>query len=77
MKIAFDPKFEKRQVHFEVAGLLSRFAFFNPLSNQHFNASGGGVAVNGNIEVLRNFRLIANTFLSNGGSRWIFGKGLT
>jgi len=75
VKIAFDPKFEKRQVHFEVAGLLSRFAFFNPLTNQNFGASGGGVAVNGNIELFKNFRLIANTFLSNGGGRWLFGQG--
>jgi hypothetical protein len=75
VKIAFDPKSEGRSMHFEVAGLVSRFAFYNPLSNQHFNATGGGVAVNGNVEVVKNFRLIANTFYSSGGGRWIFGQG--
>jgi hypothetical protein len=75
VKIAFDPKNGSRAMHFEVAGLLSRFAFFNPLSNQHFSATGGGVAVNGNVEVVKNFRLIANTFYSSGGGRWISGQG--
>lgn len=75
VKFAFDPKSEGRAMHFEVAGLLSRFAFFNPLSNQHFGATGGGLSVNGNLEVVKNFRLTANTFYSNGGGRWIFGQG--
>lgn len=73
VKIAFDSK--SKRVHLEVAGLLRRFAFFNPLSNQHFNATGGGVSGNGNIELFKNFRLIANTFFSEGGGRWIFGQG--
>ena len=72
-KLALDSK--SKRVHLEVAGLLRRFAFFNPLTNQHFNATGGGVSVNGNIEVVKNFRLIANTFYSDGGGRWIFGQG--
>jgi hypothetical protein len=72
-KIAFDSK--SKGVHLEVAGLLRRFAFFNPLTNQHFGATGGGVSVNGNFELFKNFRLIANTFYSDGGSRWIFGQG--
>jgi len=75
VKIAFDPQSANRGIHFEVAGLLSRFAFFNPLTNQHFNATGGGIAVNGNVELVKNFRLIANTFYSSGGGRWIFGQG--
>ena len=33
------------------------------------------MAVNGNVEVVKNFRLIANTFYSRGGGRWIFGQG--
>lgn len=73
VKIAFDS--QGRRVHLEVAGLLRRFAFFNPLTNRHFGATGGGVAVNGNIELVKKFRLIANTFFSEGGGRWIFGQG--
>lgn len=75
VKIAFDPETGNRSMHFEVAGLVSRFAFFNPVSNQHFKATGGGLAVNGNVEVVKNFRLIVNTFYSSGGGRWIFGQG--
>jgi hypothetical protein len=74
VKIAFDPK-SSRAMHFEVAGLLSQFSFYNPLSNKHFGATGGGAAINGNIELVKNFRLIANTFVSSGGGRWIFGQG--
>ena len=73
VKIAFDPK--SRRMHLEVAGLLRRFAFFNPLTNHHFSATGGGASVNGNIELVKNFRLIANSFYSDGGGRWIFGQG--
>ena len=73
VKIAFDSK--SRRVHLEVAGLVRGFAFFNPLTNRHFGAIGGGVSVNGNIELVKNFRLIANTFFSEGGGRWIFGQG--
>ena len=73
VKIAFDSK--SKRMHLEVAGLLRRFAFFNPLTNQHFSATGGGVSVNGNVELFKNFRLIANTFYSDGGGRWIFGQG--
>ena len=73
VKIAFDSK--SRRVHLEVAGLVRGFAFFNPLTNRHFGATGGGVSVNGNIELVKNFRLIANTFFSEGGGRWIFGQG--
>ncbi|HEX3101564.1 MAG TPA: hypothetical protein VHQ01_07230, partial [Pyrinomonadaceae bacterium] len=74
-KIAFDPKFGSRAVHFEVAGLLSRFEFYNPLSKQKFTATGGGVAVNGNLELFKNFRLIGNSFYNEGGGRWLFGQG--
>jgi hypothetical protein len=72
-KIAFDSK--SKRVHLEMAGLLRRFGFFNPTTNEHFGATGGGVSVNGNVELFKNFRLIANTFYSEGGGRWIFGQG--
>jgi len=75
VKIAFDPKLRNRSMHFEFAGLLSRFSFFNPLSNRHFNATGGGGAFNFNIELVKNLRLLVSTFHSNGGGRWVFGQG--
>jgi hypothetical protein len=75
VKIAFDPKLGNRPLHFEFAGLLSRFAFYNPLTDRHFNATGGGGAANFNIELVKNLRVFVNTYHSSGGGRWIFGQG--
>ncbi|HYW74330.1 MAG TPA: hypothetical protein VE961_25130, partial [Pyrinomonadaceae bacterium] len=74
-KVAFDPKLGNRDLHLEVAGLLSGFRFFNPQDQTKHNATGGGVLVGLNYEMVKNFRLIANGFYSNGGGRWIFGLG--
>ncbi|HEX3086295.1 MAG TPA: hypothetical protein VHP99_17305 [Pyrinomonadaceae bacterium] len=74
-KLAFDPKVGHRDLHFEVAGLLSSFRFFNPQTKTKHGATGGGVLVGINYEAAKNFRLIANGFYSNGGGRWIFGLG--
>src|ERR1700689_1688778 len=38
-------------------------------------AVGGGGSVNANLELFKNFHLIANTFFSDGGGRYIFGMG--
>ena len=74
-KIAFDPKVGNRSLHLEVGGVLTRFAFFNPLTSQHYDAAGGGGSVNVNIEVVKNLRVVANTFFSDGAGRYIFGLG--
>jgi hypothetical protein len=72
-KIAFDPKVSGRALHFEFAGLLSTFRFFNPADGRTHSAVGGGATAGLNYELFRNFRLIANGFYSDGGGRWIFG----
>ena len=72
-KIAFDPKLGHRNLHFEVAGLVSGFRFLNPLDHSKDRITGSGVLVGLNYEVHKNFRLIANGFYSNGGGRYIFG----
>ncbi len=74
-KIAFDPKLGSRHLHFELAGLISTGKFFNPADQQSHSATGGGVSAGINVEMFRNFRLIANGFYSDGGGRWIFGLG--
>ena len=74
-KIAFDPRVEGRALHFEFAGLLSTFKFFNPVDGQTHSAVGGGASVGINYELFRNFRLIGSGFYSDGGGRWIFGLG--
>ena len=75
VKVAFDPKLKNRQLHYEFAGLLSTFKFFNPLDQRTHSAVGGGVSAGVNYEVVNNLRLIANGFYSDGGARWIFGLG--
>lgn len=72
-KVAFDPKVGRRDLHLEVAGLLSGFRFFNPKDQTRHSVTGGGILVGVNYEAIKNFRLIANGFYSNGGGRYIFG----
>jgi hypothetical protein len=76
-KVAFDADPHGLHQHIEVAGLERSFRYFNSLPGvgKTFSASGGGGSVNGNFEVFKNFHLIANTFFSDGGGRYIYGMG--
>jgi hypothetical protein len=47
---------------------------YNPLNNQKYTATGGGGSVNINFELFKNFRVIANTYFSDGGGRYLFGQ---
>jgi len=75
-KLAFDPS---PRVHFELAGLVRDFKIVNPTtgqptSGQTFSKIGAGGSINGNFEIFKNFRLITNNYLSDGGGRYIFGQ---
>ncbi len=71
-KVAFDPN---SHVHFDIAGLESNFKTVNPANlGQHFTATGAGVEVAGNVEVIKNFRLISPNYWSQGGGRYLFGQ---
>ena len=75
-KAAYDAKPHGLAQHVEIAGLLRHFRYYNPMNGslgRTFSATGGGGSVNGNFEVFKNFHLIANTFFSDGGGRYIFG----
>jgi uncharacterized coiled-coil protein SlyX len=76
-KAAYDAKPRGLAQHVEIAGLLRHFRYYNPTLNGNvgrtFSATGGGGSVNGNFEVFKNFHLIANTFFSDGGGRYVFG----
>ncbi len=74
-KLAWDGSLGGRVVHLETAGLGRAFRAFNPLTNHHYLAPGYGASVNGSVEVVRGFRLLANSFLSSGGGRYVFGLG--
>jgi hypothetical protein len=74
-KIAYDALVKGRHFHVETAGLLRSFKVFNPGTNSSSTLTGGGGSVNANLELLKNFHLIVNTFYSDGGGRYIFGLG--
>src|ERR1019366_8845144 len=70
-KIAFDAKPGGHQVHFDVAGLFRTFKAVNVIATPSAITAGntvtttihgGGVAGTMNIELVKNFRLIANGF---------------
>lgn len=75
-KVAFDthPNGGGRNFHIEVAGIVRAFRLNTPgLGNQ--TTTGGGGSINANLELFKNFHLIANTFWSDGGGRYIFQLG--
>jgi hypothetical protein len=75
-KIAFDPT---SRVHVELAGIERTFKVWNtttgqPTSGQYSTKVGGGGAINGNFEIVKNVRLITNNYWSDGGGRYLFGQ---
>ncbi len=74
-KATFDPALHDKAVHVEAGGVLTRFAFYNPLSGQHYNAAGGGGSLNVNVEPTKSLRVFANTFYSRGAGRYLIGLG--
>jgi hypothetical protein len=77
VKSAWDAKVGDRNMHFEVAGLVRSFKVFNSLVKPATTNSitGGGGSVNVNLELVKNFRVIGNSYYSYGGGRYIFGLG--
>jgi len=77
VKTAFDARPAGRSLHIEAAGLLRSFKVLNDPANPSATntITGGGGSLNVNYEVLHNLHLIANSFYSDGGGRYIFGLG--
>jgi len=73
-KLAFDPKVNGNLFHIEFAGFVSAFKTYNPLTSTSFTKEGGGAEANFNLELVKNLHLIVNTFLSDGGGRYLFGQ---
>jgi hypothetical protein len=73
-KIAFDPHVADKHMHIELVGLERNFKDYNPLTKENFTATGGGGAINFNLELFKGFHLISNNFYSDGGGRYIFGQ---
>ena len=81
LKTAFDFKPSGHQVHFDVAGLFRDFKAVNLLvpgsgtTPATTSIQGGGIAGTANVELVKNFRMIATGFYSYGGSRYIASTG--
>jgi hypothetical protein len=78
VKAAYDGHVGKKLMHVEAAGLIRGFKDYITLTtlpaiHGSHTAVGAGGSVNANLEIVKNVRLIANTFFSDGGGRYIFG----
>jgi hypothetical protein len=82
-KVAYDHMMDGKLLHIEASGLFSEFRIFTPSSvlatspaaGVTNRASGGGGSVNMNLELYKGLHLIANTFFSDGGGRYLLGSG--
>jgi hypothetical protein len=75
-KVAIDKTLGEHAFHFEGVGFFRGFrdTFLSAGNFVHSTKEGGGGAVNLNLEVIKNFRLISNNFFSAGGGRYVFGQ---
>jgi flagellar motor protein MotB len=79
-KLANDETVGGKAFHWEAVGLLSSFRLFTPAAittttSQNNYREGGGASLNINLELFKNFHLIANSFVSDGGGRYLLGSG--
>ncbi len=79
-KVANDTKVGDKNMHIEAVGLFREFKLFTPNSitgvgNVTSTSPGFGASLNFNLELAKNFHLIANTFWSDGGGVYIIGSG--
>lgn len=74
-KIAYDTTMGGKHFHAEAAGLLRGIKITNLSAGTFVKHAkeGGGVEAAVNLEVFKNFHLVANGFYSDGGGRYIFG----
>ena len=71
----FRPDGRKRTLHLEVGGVLTHSPSSTRSSASITTRWAAGGQVNLNFEVVKNLRLFANTFYSDGAGRYIFGLG--
>jgi hypothetical protein len=77
IKTAFDGKVGEKKMHFELAGIGRSFKVYSDLTKPGITntSQGGGGSANFNLEVIRHLNLIADSFYSCGGGRYIYGLG--
>jgi hypothetical protein len=77
VKSTEDWKIDDHALHVEEAGLIRSFKVFNNLvmPSATDTITGGGAALNANLELFPRFHLIFDSFWSDGGARYIGGLG--
>jgi hypothetical protein len=79
VKVARDQQVKGKDWHFEVAGLLTSDKLFTPASVAGVSATqsktGGGIAANIDLALTHKFHVIANSYWSDGGGRYIYALG--
>jgi len=70
-KIAFDPKHGGLHQHIDAAVLIRGFKTYNPATDTSFTQTGFSGSVNFVVEPVKNLRVVATNFISNGGGRYI------
>jgi len=74
-KLAYDTDVSGKHMHIEFAGLSSSFKTEKSSLSGTSWASGFGGSVNAVMDIAKNTHLIATTFYSDGGGRYIYGLG--
>lgn len=77
IKTAYDLHLSGRLFHVEAAGLIRSFRAFNTLAVPAATdtITGGAGSINANLEVIKNLRVIADSFWADGGGRYTIGLG--
>jgi hypothetical protein len=70
-KIAFDPKTGKTHQHIDAAVLVRGYKTYNSTTDTSYTATGTGGSVNAVLEPVKAVHILLNTFISNGGGRYI------
>jgi hypothetical protein len=74
-KTAYDGDSHGKHYHVEGVGILRTFRVLPVLGGVTNSKTGGGVSGAFNVEIFKNFRIVANAFWSDGGGRYLFGSG--
>ena len=77
-KGAYDGHVGDKLMHIEAAALIRSFKFAagsgTPVKYNTYSATAASGEINGNFEIAKNVRLIANTFFGSGNGRYIFAQ---
>jgi hypothetical protein len=74
-KAAYDAHAGEKILHVEAGALIRTFKVVLPTTYVSHSATAYSGEVNANLEVVKNFRIIANTFFGSGNGRYIMGLG--